>query len=123
MIRPPVCCETEMLLRTQAENTSDSDVGEEYWLCFSCGNTLEYAAADISKRRQQEVLQALDHLIRERGYSPTLKDIGARLGLSTNCVRYHLQRLRDTDQVKWEPGLTRTLRIVQRSNINEKRTK
>jgi 2-polyprenyl-6-methoxyphenol hydroxylase-like FAD-dependent oxidoreductase len=43
--------------------------------------------------RQVQVLQCVEQSIEARGYPPTLREIGERLGMtSTNAVNDHLQR-------------------------------
>ena len=45
-------------------------------------------------RRQREILDFVSGFIAERGYSPSLEEIGARFGLSSVAtVHKHVQRL------------------------------
>ena len=63
--------------------------------------------------RQAEVLNFVATHIKERGYAPTLREIGEALGIkSTNGVADHLQRLARKGYVTWTPGAARTLRLV-----------
>ncbi len=64
-------------------------------------------------KRQQRVLDAIKALVTERGYAPTIRELGDRLGMtSTNAVADHLKLLKKKGCVEWERNQARTLRIV-----------
>lgn len=66
--------------------------------------------------RQLEVLDAIERFIQEKGYPPTLKEIGAAVGLaSVNTVHYHLRRLEAAGVLEREYGLHRGLRLVKQN--------
>jgi|ERR1700677_4842756 len=44
-------------------------------------------------RRQKEVLNHIECFIAEKGYSPTLAEIGKDIGLSTTTIHKHLTNL------------------------------
>jgi repressor LexA len=49
----------------------------------------------------------------ERGYSPTVRELAAELGLRSPApLHRYLERLRDEGKVSWETGKARTLRVV-----------
>ncbi|MFC8428017.1 LexA family protein [Streptomyces sp. NPDC057253] len=56
------------------------------------------------------------HFIRDalqlRGYAPTLREIGANVGLQPPSVRHHLQQLKAAGVIRYEPKKTRTYEIV-----------
>lgn len=61
----------------------------------------------------ERVLVAIAEYQVERGYSPSLRDIAERAGLSsTSVVSGHLRQLRQRGLVRFEPGLVRTIRLT-----------
>ena len=63
--------------------------------------------------RQQEVLHFIRAYIASRSYPPTVREIGAHLGIaSTNGVHDHLIALRRRGLLTWERGKSRTLRVI-----------
>lgn len=63
--------------------------------------------------KTRAVLDALRALIRERGYAPSVRELAARAGLSSqSTVVHHLQILQDRGLIAREPGQARTLRIL-----------
>jgi repressor LexA len=65
--------------------------------------------------RQEMILQFIRASIRERGYPPTLREIGARMGIrSTNGVSDHLRALERKGHLRREDMKSRALRPVDR---------
>lgn len=63
--------------------------------------------------RQKEVLCLIDQLSKEHGYPPTLAELARALGLKNRMtVHQHVAALKKKGLVTWEPGLNRSLRIV-----------
>src|SRR5712672_2310436 len=63
--------------------------------------------------RQQQVLHYIRTSIADRGYPPTLREIGARMGIrSTNGVNDHLRALERKGYLKREDMKSRALRPV-----------
>src|SRR5450755_3974402 len=61
--------------------------------------------------RQQMVLDFIRESITDRGYPPTLREIGARMGIrSTNGVNDHLRALERKGYLKREDMKSRALR-------------
>lgn len=61
--------------------------------------------------KQQEVLDFIRQWIRERGYPPTLREIGSRFGIkSTNGVNDHLKALENKGYLTREDMKSRSLR-------------
>ena len=61
--------------------------------------------------RQEMILQFIRRSIRERGYPPTLREIGARMGIrSTNGVNDHLRALERKGYLTREDMKSRALR-------------
>lgn len=65
--------------------------------------------------RQRAVLQFISDSISDRGYPPTLREIGNHLGIkSTNGVNDHLRALERKGYLTREDMKSRTLRLVRR---------
>src|SRR5215475_2962793 len=61
--------------------------------------------------RQQQVLQYIRTSIRDRGYPPTLREIGSHMGIrSTNGVNDHLRALENKGYLTREDMKSRSLR-------------
>jgi len=66
--------------------------------------------------RQRKVLEYICESIRERGYPPTLREIGLHLGIrSTNGVNDHLRALERKGYITREDMKSRTLRPTERT--------
>src|SRR5579872_2973943 len=64
--------------------------------------------------RQQQVLHYIRQSIHERGYPPTLREIGAHMGIrSTNGVNDHLRALERKGYLTREDMKSRALRPTQ----------
>ncbi len=80
--------------------------------------TDDHGASDSSQRamltdRQQEVLDFISSSIQQRGYPPTLREIGEQLGIkSTNGVNDHLKALEKKGYLVREDLKSRALRPV-----------
>src|SRR5277367_6692452 len=65
-------------------------------------------------QRQQMVLDYIRQSIVDRGYPPTLREIGARMGIrSTNGVNDHLRALERKGYLTREDMKSRALRPIQ----------
>jgi len=64
--------------------------------------------------RQQEVLEGIYQIIKEKGYPPTVREIGERLGLRSSCtVQRHLEALERKGYIKRDRTKARSVEIVQ----------
>ena len=64
--------------------------------------------------RQRAVLEFISESISDRGFPPTLREIGNRLGIrSTNGVNDHLRALERKGYLTREDMKSRTLRLVR----------
>lgn len=62
----------------------------------------------------EEVLGVIKRHIRSKGYAPTVREIGDEVGLkSPAAVHHHLEVLRREGHIDWEPGKSRTLRVIK----------
>jgi len=66
-------------------------------------------------KRQEQTLDFIRSSIRERGYPPTLREIGEHMGIrSTNGVNDHLRALERKGYLRREDMKSRALRVVGR---------
>ena len=64
-------------------------------------------------KRQKEIVDYLDDYIAERGYAPTLEEIGARFGLSSPAtVHKHLTNLESKGLLRRKWNHSRALELV-----------
>ena len=64
--------------------------------------------------RQREVLEGIHEMIAEKGYPPTVREIGDRLGLSSSCtVQRHLEALERKGYVRRDRTKARSVEIVR----------
>lgn len=64
--------------------------------------------------RQRQVLEGIHQIRRERGYPPTVREIGERLGLRSSCtVQRHLEALERKGYIKRARTKARSVEIVQ----------
>ncbi|MFR5875546.1 MAG: transcriptional repressor LexA [Eubacterium sp.] len=63
-------------------------------------------------KKQQAVFDYIKDIIDERGVAPSVREIGAAVGLkSTSSVQYNLNALEQLGYIKRDPNLKRTIRI------------
>lgn len=59
-------------------------------------------------------LDAISTFTADRGYPPTVREVRDLMGWKSHGSTYTtLSRMRDKGLVSWEPGTSRTLRVVQ----------
>lgn len=64
--------------------------------------------------RQSEVLKCISDFIKEKGYSPCIRELGELLGLSsTSTVHKHLQTLVDKGYITYVSNMSRTIRVIK----------
>lgn len=63
------------------------------------------------KEAQDRVLAAILSLSAERGYPPTYREIGERVGLAHSAVHNHMRTLSEAGLVHEDPRTARSLRI------------
>ncbi|MGC9319261.1 MAG: transcriptional repressor LexA [Armatimonadota bacterium] len=77
---------------------------------------------ELTPRRRQ-ILDFIARTIEERGYPPTVREIGAAIGLkSTSSVHYHLRVLEDKGYISRDGSLTRALRVAEDQGPHERAT-
>lgn len=63
---------------------------------------------------RERIVEYVTRHTAERGFSPSLREIGIACGISsTSVVEYHLRRLEADGRVTRVPGSPRTLRVVE----------
>lgn len=77
---------------------------------------------DLSKR-QTDILEHIKRVIREKGYPPSVREIGDAVGLmSSSTVHGHLQTLEEKGYIRRDPTKPRAIEILDSSYGDEKRT-
>ena len=62
---------------------------------------------------QKKVFEYIQQVISERGIAPSVREIGAAVGLkSTSTVQYNLNALKEAGYIEKDPKLKRTIRIA-----------
>jgi repressor LexA len=65
--------------------------------------------------RQREIYQFIEQKIDERGYGPTVREIGVAFDIkSPNGVMCHLKALEKKGLIRKEPGAARAIQLVER---------
>ncbi|MEL1136590.1 transcriptional repressor LexA, partial [Desulfitobacterium sp. THU1] len=76
---------------------------------------------DLSQR-QTDILEYIKRVIREKGYPPSVREIGDAVGLmSSSTVHGHLQTLEEKGYIRRDPTKPRAIEILG-SDADEKRT-
>ncbi|MFC1552798.1 transcriptional repressor LexA, partial [Candidatus Latescibacterota bacterium] len=67
----------------------------------------------VLTKRQQDILDFIESFQKERGYPPTLRDIGNEFGIkSTNGVRVNLAALEKKQYIIRRPWLSRGIELI-----------
>lgn len=75
---------------------------------------------EVLTRRQREILDFITASINERGYPPTLREIGEHFGIkSTNGVNDHLKALEKKGHLRREDLKSRAMRPVQMGPVGK----
>lgn len=70
--------------------------------------------------RQRQVLDFLRRNLREKGYVPSIRELGQELGLkSTSTIHYHLTGLADRGLIRWDKGKNRAIQILDEDGAPE----
>ena len=71
--------------------------------------------SDLNKR-EKAILKAIEKSVDEKGYAPSVREIGKEVGLSsTATVHGYLERLQDTGYIRKEDNKGRTLKLLKNS--------
>ena len=72
------------------------------------------AAAATATDRQHAILDFISESLRDRGYPPTIREIGEAFGIaSTNGVRYYLDRLEQSGRIRRDRWTSRGIELQQ----------
>lgn len=67
-------------------------------------------------RRQEEILNAIKKSVREKGYPPSVREIGAAVGLNSSAtVHSHLNSLESKGMIRRDPTKPRAIEILDDS--------
>jgi len=71
-------------------------------------------------KRQQEILDFIKKEVREKGYPPSVREIGEAVGLSSSStVHGHLARLESKGLIRRDPTKPRAIEILDNKGLNE----
>ena len=74
-------------------------------------------------KREKAILKAIEKSVQEKGYAPSVREIGKEVGLrSTATVHGYLSRLQDTGYIKKEDNKGRTLKLLKGGSGEPKKT-
>lgn len=60
------------------------------------------------------MLEAIETLIEDQGYSPSVRQIGKHMGLtSPSTVHHHLKKLADDGYIKHNPKIARSIVVLK----------
>ncbi len=75
----------------------------------------------VLTKRQQDILDFIESFQKERGYPPTLRDIGNEFGIkSTNGVRVNLAALEKKQYIIRRPWLSRGIELINVPKVEQK---
>lgn len=67
---------------------------------------------ELLTERQRRILACIGDFIRERGYPPTVRDIGREVGISSpSAVKYQLEQLERRGFIERDPRSSRSIRL------------
>jgi repressor LexA len=70
--------------------------------------------------RQQAILEFISSHNKEKGYSPTFREIGEAVGLKSSSTVYgHIERLERRGLIRHKPSLPRTLEVISEQSVSE----
>lgn len=68
---------------------------------------------ELLSKRQQRILEFVNDYVAENGYPPSIREIGAAVGISsTSVVSYHLRRLEEKGCIGRDREVSRGLKVV-----------
>lgn len=71
------------------------------------------STAQIGIENRRKILNFIIHYITDNGYSPTIREIGDGVGLtSTSSILHHLWSLERDGKIKMKSGQPRTISVV-----------
>lgn len=66
----------------------------------------------MDKSTVEQIYEFVARFVTQNGYSPSIREIAAGVGVFPTTVRYHLWALQEAGRITMEPRSARTVRIV-----------
>jgi repressor LexA len=91
-------------------------IGTCYNVCNNMENIEVYAMKKLSKR-QQDILEFIKREVQQKGYPPSVREIGEAVGLaSSSTVHGHLARLESKGLIRRDPTKPRAIEILDQDD-------
>nr|PZN52703.1 MAG: hypothetical protein DIU68_14030 [Chloroflexota bacterium] len=71
----------------------------------------------VSGDARQKIYAYLKHYIETHGYAPTVREVGAYLGLSYGSALYHLRWMERHGQIRRKRGITRGITLLSEKPV------
>ena len=69
-------------------------------------------------KKNQEVLEAIEKFIKENGISPTVRELGDMVGLSsTSTIHGHIKRLKKKNLITYNSGSPRSIKLIKSDKV------
>ena len=76
----------------------------------------------LGQKRREQMLEAIVGFMLEKGYPPSVREIGKMVGLSsTSSVNAHLRRMAETGMINMEIDQPRTITVPNVRYVDERR--
>ncbi|WP_190238755.1 transcriptional regulator [Pelotomaculum schinkii] len=64
--------------------------------------------------REQQIYAAISEYTNQKGYPPSVRELGAMVGIASTCTMHHyLHRIKGQGLITFEPSKPRTLRLLK----------
>lgn len=104
---------SEKFLEIAKLGVDNPEKGYYTYVCVVTWSIQNTAMKDLPAR-QQDVLNMIVSLTDEKGFPPSLAELATALGLKNRMtVHQHVAALKKKGLVHWEPGLNRSLRVLE----------
>lgn len=71
-----------------------------------------------SGKKNEEVLEAIEKFIKENGISPTVRELGDMVGLSsTSTIHGHIKKLKKKNLITYNSGSPRSIRLIKGDKV------
>lgn len=94
-------------------------------ICYNAGNQCQRIALGVSRmsklsKRQQEILEFIKKEVKQKGYPPSVREIGEAVGLaSSSTVHGHLARLEKKGFIRRNPTKPRAIELLEEAFSGE----
>lgn len=70
--------------------------------------------------RAEQIVDCIVILTRDKGYPPTIREIGKAVGLrSSSTVHAHLERLEHTGRIRRDPASPRAIEVIETQQVRK----